>query len=61
MTVFSRLNIMLFWLMSWLNIVLNSGTSRTGLVYEVVAGFSGVLVSMRFVEQGAFELEFHLG
>jgi hypothetical protein len=34
---------------------------KIGLVYKVVAGFAGVLVSMRFVEQGAFELELDLG
>jgi hypothetical protein len=52
MAVFIRLNNMLFWLISWLNIFLNSETSKIGLVYKAVAGFAGVLVSMRFVEQG---------
>jgi hypothetical protein len=61
MTVFTRLNIMLFWLISWLNIILNSETLKIGLVYKVVAVFAGVLMSMRFTEQGAFELEFDLG
>jgi hypothetical protein len=49
---------MVFWLVSWLNIVLNSETLKIGLVYKMVAGFAGMLVSMRFVEQGAFELTF---
>jgi hypothetical protein len=30
-------------------------------VYKVVAGFAGLIVSMRFVEQRAFELESDLG
>jgi hypothetical protein len=48
---------MLFWLISWLNIVLNPETLKICLVYKVVAGSAGVLMSMRFVEQGAFESE----
>jgi hypothetical protein len=49
---------MVLLLISWLNIVLKSETLKIDLVYKVVAGFAGVLVSMRFVEQGAFKLEF---
>jgi hypothetical protein len=52
---------MLFWLMSWLNIVLNSETLKMSQVYKVVVGFAGVLVSMTYAEQGAIELEFDLG